>query len=120
MGIGGSPEAVLASAALKCLGGDMQSMMWPRDETERKELIETGYGGELTRIFCADDLAHGPNIIFCATGISDSPLLRGVRVQKHRAITQTVLMRAKTHSLRYIETHHELRTKNIPLRSSHR
>jgi fructose-1,6-bisphosphatase II len=120
MGIGGSPEAVLASAALKCLGGDMQSMMWPRDEFERKELIDNGYGTELTRIFHADDLAQGPNIIFCATGISDSPLLKGVRVHKHRAVTHTVLMRAKTHSLRYIETHHELRTKNIPLRSKNR
>ena len=120
VGTGGSPEAVLASAALKCLGGDMQSMMWPRDEAERKELIEQGYGEELSKLFYAGDLAQGPNIIFCATGISDSPLLRGVRVHKHRAVTQTVLMRAKTHSLRYIETHHELRTKKIPLRSENR
>ncbi|MDB6155060.1 MAG: glpX [Chthoniobacteraceae bacterium] len=120
IGVGGSPEAVLASAALKCLGGDMQSMMWPRDEAERRELIELGYGDEIERIFFADDLAHGPNIIFCATGISDSPLLRGIRVQKRRAVTHSVLMRAKTHSLRYIETHHELRTKKIPLRSENR
>lgn len=117
MGIGGSPEAVLASAALKCLGGDMQSMMWPRDAAERQSLIDGGYESELGVIFNADDLANGPNIIFCATGISDSPMLRGIRVQKHRAITHTVLMRAKTHSLRYIETHHEMRTKKIPLRS---
>jgi fructose-1,6-bisphosphatase II len=120
VGTGGSPEAVLASAALKCLGGDMQSMMWPRDDAERKELIDQGYGEELSKLFYAGDLAQGPNIIFCATGISDSPLLRGVRVHKHRAVTQTVLMRAKTHSLRYIETHHELRTKKIPLRSENR
>ncbi len=119
MGIGGSPEAVLASAALKCLGGDMQSMMWPRDEAERAELTAGDSGHELGRIFHADDLARGENIIFCATGISDSPLVRGIRVRKHCAVTHSVLMRAKTHSLRYIETHHELRTKKIPLRSDY-
>lgn len=119
-GIGGSPEAVLASAALKCLGGDMQSQMAPRDEAERNSIIEGGYGEELGTIFHADDLASGPNIIFCATGISDSPMLRGIRVQRHRAITHSILMRAKTHSLRYVETYHELVTKKIPLRSTNR
>ena len=76
-GIGGSPEAVLAAAALKCLGGDMQCMMWPRDEKERAQLIADGYEDDLDRVFYADDLANGKNIIFCATGISDSALLRG-------------------------------------------
>lgn len=120
MGVGGSPEAVLASAALKCLGGEMQSMMWPRDDEERRQLVDSEYAADLDRVLYAGDLAQGPNIIFCATGISDSPMLRGIRVQKHRAVTFSVLMRAKTHSLRYIETHHELRTKKIPLRSEHR
>jgi fructose-1,6-bisphosphatase II len=119
-GIGGSPEAVLASAALKCLGGDMQAQMWPRDDAERAQVIADGYGEELTRIFHADDLASGPNIIFCATGITDSPLCRGVRVKGNRVITHSVLMRAKTQSLRYIETHHELSKKTIPLRSTNR
>lgn len=120
VGIGGSPEAVLASAALKCLGGDMQAQMWPRDEAERAQIIADGYGEEIGKIFRSDDLASGPNIIFCATGISDSPLARGVRINRNWAITHTILMRAKTRSLRYIETHHELSTKNIPLRSTNR
>jgi fructose-1,6-bisphosphatase II len=120
VGIGGSPEAVLASAALKCLGGDMQSQMAPRDAEERQSLVDGGYGGELEKVFHADDLASGPNIIFCATGISDSPMLRGALVRRGRAITHSVLMRAKTHSLRYMETHHELSTKQIPLRSTNR
>jgi fructose-1,6-bisphosphatase II len=119
-GVGGSPEAVLASAALKCLGGDMQSQMAPRDEAERKSIIDEGYEEDLGRIFHADDLASGPNIIFCATGISDSPMLRGIRVQRNRAITHSILMRAKTQSLRYVETYHELVTKKIPLRSTNR
>jgi fructose-1,6-bisphosphatase II len=78
LGIGGSPEAVLAAAGIKCLGGDMQCVMWPKDDAERKRLIDEGYEDDLGRVFYADDLANGKNIIFCATGISDSALLRGV------------------------------------------
>src|SRR3954464_8002858 len=63
MGIGGSPEAVLAAAGIKCLGGDMQCVMWPRDEKERKKLVEEGYEKELDRIYSADDLADGKNIV---------------------------------------------------------
>src|SRR5204863_7144453 len=72
MGIGGSPEAVLAAAGIKSLGGEMQCKMWPRDEKERQKLIGEGHEKELDRVFAADDLAQGENIIFCATGISDS------------------------------------------------
>src|SRR5437762_14300110 len=71
MGIGGSPEAVLAAAGIKCLGGEMQSKMWPRDEKERKKLVDDGYEKDLSRVFSADDLANGKNIVFCATGIRD-------------------------------------------------
>src|SRR5439155_239074 len=81
MGIGGSPEAVLAAAGIKCLGGDMQCKMWPRDEKERKKLIADGYEKDLDRVYSTDDLANGQNIIFCATGISDSALLPGVRAR---------------------------------------
>src|SRR5712672_4276211 len=65
MGIGGSPEAVLAAAAIKCLDGDMQCRMWPRDDKERKSLIADGYEKEIDRVYAADDLANGQNIIFC-------------------------------------------------------
>ncbi len=82
MGIGGSPEAVLAAAGIKCLGGDMQCKMWPRDANEREALVEAGWEKDLDRVFAADDLANGKNIIFCATGISDSALLRGVKAKE--------------------------------------
>src|SRR5438067_227844 len=59
MGIGGSPEAVLAAAAVKCLGGDMQCRMWPRDDKERQRLIADSYEKELNRVYSADDLANG-------------------------------------------------------------
>ena len=120
VGVGGSPEAVLSAAALKCLGGDIQCMMWPRDDAEKKSLIDAGHGDELGRVFYADDLAHGQNIIFCATGISDSPLIKGVQVQKHIATTHSVLMRAKSHTVRQITAHHDLRLKTIHLRSDSR
>jgi fructose-1,6-bisphosphatase II len=120
MGIGGSPEAVLSSAALKCLGGDMQSMMWPRDNTERQTIIDGGYEADLDKVFFADDLAHGQNIIFCATGISDSPLVKGVQIRKRTAITHSVLMRAKSRTMRHITAHHDLSQKTIHLRSDNR
>lgn len=120
VGIGGSPEAVLAGAALKCLGGDIQCMMWPRDEEERKSIGAGEHAEDLGRVFYAKDLAHGGNIIFCATGISDSPLLRGVQVRGYIATTHSILMRAKSRTVRYIITHHDLRMKTIHLRSDNR
>jgi len=120
MGIGGSPEAVLAAAGIKCLGGDIQSKMWPRDDKERKQLIAEGNEKDLDRIFMADDLANGKNIVFCATGISDSALLRGVRSQGHKAITHSILMRAKSKTVRVIRATHDLQNKTIRLRSDNR
>ena len=118
LGVGGSPEAVLAAAALKCLGGDIQTRMWPRDENEKRQLIEAGCEDELKKVFHADDLARGKHVIFCATGISDSPMLRGARVKKDTIVTHSLIMRAHTHSLRYLETFHDLRTKTVRLRST--
>ena len=120
MGIGGSPEAVLAAAGIKCLGGDMQCKMWPRDEKERKNLLKEVSEKELDRIFFADDLANGKNIVFCATGISDSALLRGVKSQGTSAITYSILMRAKSKTVRFIRATHDLTTKTIRLRSDNR
>jgi fructose-1,6-bisphosphatase II len=120
VGIGGAPEAVLAAAGIKCLGGDIQCKMWPRDDKERDQLIADGYGEDLDRIFFADDLAIGQNIIFCATGISDSALLRGVKSQGWNAITHSVLMRAKSKTVRFIQAWHNLQNKTIRLRSDNR
>src|SRR5436309_1909669 len=119
-GIGGSPEAVLAAAGIKCLGGDMQCKMWPRDEKEHKNLVEEGYEKELDRTYSADDLANGKNIIFCATGISDSALLRGVRSQGATAVTHSILMRAKSRTVRFIRASHDLSQKTIRLRTTNR
>jgi fructose-1,6-bisphosphatase II len=121
MGIGGSPEAVLAAAGVKCLGGDMQCKMWPRDQNEREALVEAGHEKDIDRVFSADDLANGKNIIFCATGISDSALLRGVKTKgAATAVTHSILMRAKSKTVRFVRTVHNLHTKTIRLRSDQR
>ena len=116
-GIGGAPEGVLAAAALRCLGGGMQAKIWPRDEAERQQLIEIGWGDRLNTIFRSRDLAQGDEILFAATGISDSPLLSGVEVHGKTATTHSVLMRAKSGTIRYVRTEHDLDRKTIHLRS---
>ena len=88
--------------------------MWPKDDAERKRLIDEGCENDLGRVFYADDLANGKNIIFCATGISDSALLRGVKAQGATAITHSILMRAKSKTVRFIRASHDLRNKDHP------
>jgi len=117
-GVGGSPEAVLAAAALRCLGGDMQVRLWPRDGVEREKLLKEGHEEELKTVHDAEDLACGPGIVFCATGISDSPLLPGVRFSGKTAVTHSILMRARTRTVRYIKAVHDLAAKTIRLRST--
>lgn len=117
-GIGGSPEGVLAAAALRCLGGGMRAKIWPRDEAERQSLIAAGWGPMLDKQFLSKDLARGENLVFAATGITDSPLLRGVEVKGSTAITYSVLMRARSGTVRFIEARHNLERKTIHLRST--
>jgi fructose-1,6-bisphosphatase II len=116
-GIGGSPEGVLTAAALKALGGDMLAQMWPRDEEERARLLQETTAEELERVFSAQDLVRGDSSVFCATGISDSSLLPGVKLVGGKAITHSILMRARSQTVRYIRAVHDLGSKTIHLRS---
>ena len=117
-GIGGTPEAILSAAALRCLGGGMRAKIWPRDEAERKGLTDAGWGDRLDKEYMSKDLARGDNLIFAATGISDSPLLRGVEVRGSIATTHSVIMRARSGTIRFVKTHHNLERKTIHLRST--
>jgi fructose-1,6-bisphosphatase II len=117
-GIGGAPEGILSAAGLRCLGGGMRAKIWVRDENERQELIAEGWGDKLDKQFMSKDLARGDNIIFAATGISNSPLLRGVEVRGSKATTHSVLMRARSGTVRFIEAQHNLERKTIHLRST--
>lgn len=117
-GIGGAPEGVLAAAALRCLGGGMQAQIWPRDDAERRSLIEIGWGDRLETVFRSRDLARGEDILFTATGISDGPLLKGVEVHGATAFTHSLLMRSRSGTVRYLSSEHTLLKKTLHLRSS--
>jgi fructose-1,6-bisphosphatase II len=117
-GIGGAPECILSAAALRCLGGGMRAQIWPRDEAERKSLIAEGWGDKLDHQFMSRDLARGDNIVFAATGISPSPLLKGVEVRGKIATTRSVVMRSRSGTVRFIEANHNLERKTIHLRST--
>ena len=106
MGIGGSPEAVVAACGLKCLGGDMQCKLWPRNDDERKVVAEKGI--DLGRVFGLDDLVASDNVFFAATGITDGELLRGVHYTGSGATTESVVMRSRTGTVRRIDTTHGL------------
>lgn len=106
MGIGGSPEAVIAAAALKCLGGEIQCKPWPRDEDERRRAIELGI--DLDKVLTTDDLVQGDNVFFAATGITNGELLRGVRYFGGGAVTHSIVMRSRSGTLRMITATHRL------------
>jgi fructose-1,6-bisphosphatase II len=118
-GVGGSPEGVLTAAALKALGGGMLLRCWPRDDAERDRLRAQGADANLARIFGVNDLVRGESALFCATGISDSWLLPGVKLTGQKAITHSILMRARSRTIRYIRAVHDLGHKTIHLRSLH-
>jgi fructose-1,6-bisphosphatase II len=117
VGMGGSPEAILAAAALKCLGGDMQVRMWFHEEKHRAEVAAQVPPGDLERVYRAGELVVGESALFCATGISDSTLLPGITLTGHRAETHSILMRARSRTVRHIHAVHNLDFKKLPLRS---
>jgi fructose-1,6-bisphosphatase II len=105
-GIGGTPEGVLAAAALKCMGGEIQGRLWPRDEDERKSAEEAGY--DIDAVLTTEDLVRGDNCFFAATGITDGELLQGVRYHGFGASTQSLVMRSKSGTIRKIDASHPL------------
>ena len=105
-GIGGTPEGVLAAAALKCMGGEIQGRLYARDDDERTAAIDAGY--DLEAVLMTDDLVQGNNCFFAATGITDGELLRGVQYHEFGATTQSLVMRSKSGTLRKIDASHAL------------
>jgi fructose-1,6-bisphosphatase II len=106
LGVGGTPEGVLAAAALKCMGGEIQGRLWPRDDVERQAAVDAGY--DLGAVLRTDDLVQGDNCFFAATGITDGELLRGVRYHNLGATTQSLVMRSKSGTIRKIDASHPL------------
>jgi fructose-1,6-bisphosphatase II len=104
MGIGGTPEGVLSASALKCVGGALQGKLWPRDDEERQKLIDAGY--DLDRVLTTDDLVGGDDVFFAATGVTTGALLRGVRYTRDGSITDSIVMRSRSGTVRRVEAFH--------------
>ncbi|MFI8711648.1 class II fructose-bisphosphatase [Brevibacillus brevis] len=111
-GSGGAPEGVLAAVALKCLGGEIQGKLLPQNEDEIKRCVKMGLTNPHQVLFM-DDLVKGDDAIFAATGVTDGELLKGVRFQGTRATTNSVVMRAKTGTVRFIEGNHRLERNGL-------
>jgi fructose-1,6-bisphosphatase II len=103
-GIGGTPEGVIAAAALKCMGGELIGRLWPRDDAERAAAVAAGY--DLDRVLGTDDLVAGDNCFFSATGITDGNLLQGVHYDRSGATTQSLVMRSRSGTVRLVEARH--------------
>jgi fructose-1,6-bisphosphatase II len=106
MGIGGTPEGIIAACAMKCLGGKIQGKLWPRDDAERQKALDAGH--DLGRVLDTDDLVSGDDCFFVATGITDGELLRGVRYGRSTARTHSLVMRSRSGTIRSIESVHQL------------
>ncbi|MBW3636483.1 MAG: class II fructose-bisphosphatase [Armatimonadetes bacterium] len=121
IGIGGTPEGILTATAMRALGGDIQLRMWfQSDEARTEELGDDAEAArDVDRVFNAEELSPGDSAIFCATGITDSALLPGVKLIGKTAITHSILMRARSRTVRYIRAVHNLEYKTIHLRSDH-
>jgi fructose-1,6-bisphosphatase II len=104
MGIGGTPEGVIAAAAIKCMGGAIQGKLWPRNDEERQALVDGGY--DLDKVLTTDDLVSGEDVFVAATGVTSGALLRGVRVSAAGAETESIVMRSRSGTVRRIAAYH--------------
>jgi fructose-1,6-bisphosphatase II len=107
VGIGGSPEAVVSACALKCVGGNMQCKLWPRNSEEAARCRELGM--DLRQVLSINDLVSSDNVFFAATGVTDGELLKGVRYEGSRIRTASLVMRSKSGTIRYVDAIHSLR-----------
>jgi fructose-1,6-bisphosphatase II len=106
MGIGGTPEGITAACALKCMGGAIQAKLWPQDDAEREKALAAGH--DLDRVLTTVDLVSGDNAFFVATGVTTGDLLRGVHYRAGGAYTQSIVMRSKSGTIRFIDSYHRL------------
>ena len=106
LGVGGTPEGIIAACALKCLGGTIQGRLAPRDDAERRRALDAGH--ELDRVLTTDDLVHSDDVFFAATGITDGELMAGVRYRRGDATTHSLVMRSRSGTIRSIQSEHQL------------
>ena len=109
-GIGGTPEGIIAAAAIRCMGGAIQAKLAPTDDAERQKALDAGY--DLDQILTTEDLVSGENVFFCATGVTDGDLLKGVQYYGGGCTTQSIVMRSKSGTVRMVEAYHRLSKLN--------
>ncbi|WP_370499842.1 class II fructose-bisphosphatase [Mycolicibacterium sp. jd] len=110
VGIGGTPEGIIAAAAIRCMGGAIQAKLAPTDDAERQMALDRGH--DLDRVLTTEDLVSGENVFFCATGVTDGDLLKGVQYYGGGCTTQSIVMRSKSGTVRMIEAYHRLSKLN--------
>ena len=110
VGIGGTPEGIIAAAAIRCMGGAIQGQLAPRDDAERQKAIDAGH--DLSRVLLTEDLVSGENVFFCATGVTSGDLLQGVQYYSGGCTTQSIVMRSKSGTVRMVEAYHRLSKLN--------
>jgi fructose-1,6-bisphosphatase II len=106
IGIGGTPEGIIAAAAMRCMGGALQGRLTPTGDAERQRAIDAGH--DIDRVLLTEDLVSGENVFFTATGVTDGDLVRGVRYTGGGAHTQSIVMRSKSGTVRMIDAYHSL------------
>jgi fructose-1,6-bisphosphatase II len=106
LGVGGTPEGIIAACAIKTLGGVLQGRLWPRDDDERQKALDAGH--DVERVLLTDELVRGNDVFFVATGITDGELLRGVRYRGGSVRTHSIVMRSRSGTIRLIESEHRL------------
>jgi len=106
LGIGGTPEGVIAAAALSCMGGAIQGRLWPQGPEEREKAEAAGH--DLSRVLTTHDLVAGEDVFFCATGVTEGELVSGVRYDRGAVATSSIVMRSKSGTIRTIESLHQL------------
>jgi fructose-1,6-bisphosphatase II len=108
LGIGGTPEGIIAACAMKCIGGVIQGQLWPRDDDERQKALDAGHDLDPDFVLSTDDLVKGDDAFFVATGITDGELMRGVRYRAGSITTDSLVMRARSGTIRSITSEHKL------------
>jgi fructose-1,6-bisphosphatase II len=106
IGIGGTPEGIIAAAAMRCMGGALQGRLAPTGDAERQRAIDAGH--DIDRVLLTEDLVSGENVFFTATGVTDGDLVRGVRYTGGGGHTQSIVMRSKSGTVRMIDAYHSL------------
>jgi fructose-1,6-bisphosphatase II len=108
LGVGGTPEGIIAACAMKCLDGVIQGRLWPKDDEERQRALDAGHDLDPDNVLKTDDLVNGDDVFFVATGITDGELMRGVRYRAGGASTHSLVMRSRSGTIRSITSEHKL------------